>query len=412
MFHFVYADNRGNAYDHPEYLALGRLGQNIVEPDPGEFISMPEGASLVLIPERTAIVADKTGSFQKYKGGLPVGALLPQGYTRTLLPAFVNDKKGAILPLFGYAAVAFKDNQFYVAAKSTDIDDKWNPKHFNTEDLEARVRALQKKMPNNSIVQQLAHCALNYSCFTAQNIFYGRWEGGIPVSPVCNAQCLGCISLQPSECCPSPQTRIARAPKVAEIVELGLHHLNHGPEAIISFGQGCEGEPSLQGQIIGEAIREIRSQTSQGTINMNTNAGYTDGISKVVEAGIDSLRVSLNSGSKEMYEGYYQPRNYSLENVKQSLRLAADKGVYTYLNLLFFPGVNDCEGEVESLIALVQETGVKAIQIRNLNIDPDLLLAQLPTPQGEALGVPAFLEILKQELPKVEIGNYTKPTQK
>ena len=124
------------------------------------------------------------------------------------------------------------------------------------------------------------------------------------------------------------------------------------------------------------------------------------------------MRVSLNSGSKEMYEGYYQPRNYSLENVKQSLRLAADKGVYTYLNLLFFPGVNDCEGEVESLIALVQETGVKAIQIRNLNIDPDLLLAQLPTPQGEALGVPAFLEILKQELPKVEIGNYTKPTQK
>ena len=93
MFHFVYADNRGNAYDHPEYLALGRLGQNIVEPDPEEFIPMPEGASLVLIPERTAIVADKTGSFQKYKGGLPVGALLPQGYTRTLLPAFVNDKK-------------------------------------------------------------------------------------------------------------------------------------------------------------------------------------------------------------------------------------------------------------------------------------------------------------------------------
>ena len=43
MFHFVYADNRGNAYDHPEYLALGRLGQNIVEPDPEEFIPMPEG---------------------------------------------------------------------------------------------------------------------------------------------------------------------------------------------------------------------------------------------------------------------------------------------------------------------------------------------------------------------------------
>lgn len=409
MFYFVYADQEGNAYDHHKYLALGRLGNNIVEPSPEEFIPMPEGASLVLIPGRTAIVADQTGNFQKYKGGFPVGALLPQGYTRTLLPAFVNDQKEATLPLFGYAAVAFKDNQFYIAAQKTDVDDQWNPKHFNTKDLETKVRALQNKFPKNTIIQQLAHCALNYSCFTAQNIFYERWEGGIPVSPVCNAQCLGCISLQPSECCPSPQTRIAQAPQVAEIVELGLQHLNNGPETIISFGQGCEGEPSLQGQIIGEAIQKIRQKTSQGTINMNTNAGYTPGIAQVVEASIDSLRVSLNSGTKELYEGYYQPRNYSLENVKGSLRLAADKGVYTYLNLLFFPGINDCEGEIESLIALVQETGVKALQLRNLNIDPDLFLTQMPTPQGEALGVPAFLEILQEELPEVEIGNYTKP---
>ena len=179
--------------------------------------------------------------------------------------------------------MAFKDNQFYVAAKKTDIDDKWNPKHFNTEDLEARVRALQKKLPDNSIVQQLAHCALNYSCFTAQNIFYARWEGGIPVSPVCNAQCLGCISLQPSECCPSPQTRIARIPKVAEIVELGLHHLNHGPKTIISFGQGCEGEPSLQGKLLKSYLGNTQPNLS-GYYKHEHQCRLYDRISKVVEA--------------------------------------------------------------------------------------------------------------------------------
>ena len=116
MFHFVYADNRGNAYDHPEYLALGRLGQNIVEPDPEEFIPMPEGASLVLIPERTAIVADKTGSFQKYKGGLPVGALYLKGILEPSYQPLLMIKRSNPASL-GYAAVAFKDNQFYVAHK-------------------------------------------------------------------------------------------------------------------------------------------------------------------------------------------------------------------------------------------------------------------------------------------------------
>jgi len=67
---------------------------------------------------------------------------------------------------------------------------------------------------DNRIIKQLSECALQYQCFTAQNIFYKRWEGGIPVSPVCNARCLGCISLQPAECCPSPQSRIDFTPTI------------------------------------------------------------------------------------------------------------------------------------------------------------------------------------------------------
>ena len=58
---------------------------------------------------------------------------------------------------------------------------------------------------------------------------------------------------------------------------------------------------------------------------------------------------------------------------------------------------------------LVRECQVKAIQIRNLNIDPETMQGILQTVEGEALGVPAFLQVLAEELPEVEIGNYTKP---
>ena len=79
------------------------------------------------------------------------------------------------------------------------------------------------------------------------------------------------------------------------------------------------------------------------------------------------------------------------------------------MNLLTFPGINDCSDEVESLLNLVQENDVKAIQVRNLNIDPETMKPIIELLKEEPLGVPAFLNILEEELPDVAVGNYTKP---
>lgn len=408
MYDFVFADNDGNGYIDENFRALGRLGESFVEIAPEEMIPLPQGASLTMIPGRTAVVLDKKGNFRTYPHeGWAMGALLPQGYTRTLLPAFINDKKEPLLPLFGYAAVCAVDGEFYVAAVATDEDDHWNPKHFSTSELPHLVDKLKTQMPQNRLIEHLGHCALTYGCFTAQNIFYHRWEGGIPVSPVCNANCLGCISLQPSECCPSPQERIKFRPSVEEVAELMNYHLDKD-DAIISFGQGCEGEPSLQAETAAEAIRRVRAENKMGTINMNTNAGYTKGIKMLCEAGIDSIRVSLNSATEEVYRGYYRAGGYRLNDVKNSLKIAAAHGIYTYLNLLYYPGLNDKEGEIEALLDLVRECEVKAIQVRNLNIDPEMMTPLVNLAQGDAYGTLAFLEILHDELPEVAVGNYTK----
>ena len=86
-----------------------------------------------------------------------------------------------------------------------------------------------------------------------------------------NAACVGCISLQPSGCCPSTQDRIAFVPTPREIADLAIAHLESAPRPIVSFGQGCEGEPLLQAGVMAEAIRLIRARSSLGTINLNTN---------------------------------------------------------------------------------------------------------------------------------------------
>ena len=266
-----------------------------------------------------------------------------------------------------------------MAAFQTDEPTKWDPDSYDTPDLPRKVEERLERFPNNRLLRQLAKCSVTYSCPTAQNVFYRRWEGGIPVSPTCSARCIGCISLQPSECCPSAQTRIDFVPSVQEIVEIAVPHLKEASSAIISFGQGCEGDPLLQGEVLSQAVACIRAETDCGILNLNTNAGLTQEMEKVCRAGLDSVRVSMISARKEIYDAYHRPEGYSFGDVIASIRQAKDFGVYVSLNLLTFPGLTDRKEEYEALSDLVDKSGIDMIQFRNLNIDPDVLVQALRT---------------------------------
>lgn len=414
MYQLVYADPRGRYFDHGSLGAVGRTGDMFVEIEDEDVVEFPAGASLVLLPGGHPVGINQGGRFnlldKSPRSGTPafaVGALLPQGYTRTLLPAFRRSTGEKPLPLMGYAAVAWRGGQLFVAARRTDNPERWDPVHYNTDYLPELVEGRLRDHPDNRILRQLSRCALEYSCFTAQNIFFTRWEGGVPVSPACNARCLGCISKQPAECCPSPQERINFQPTVDEVVEIMAHHLENAPGAITSFGQGCEGEPALAAETIVEALHRVRGLTGRGTINMNSNAGYTRGIREICEAGLDSIRVSLISAREEAYNAYYRPRDYTLSNVRQSIMAARENGVYVSLNLLVFPGLTDREEETETLCQLIQETDVNMVQLRNLNIDPDFLLKKMPPGEGEIIGIPAFVEQLRA-IPDLQVGNFSR----
>ncbi|TYO96539.1 radical SAM protein [Desulfallas thermosapovorans] len=408
----LYADEQGRMYDHG-LGAVGRTGDRLVEIVEEDMLELPPGASLTLLPGSTPVGMDGRGDFkllQRVPGGggpaLAVGALLPQGYTRTLLPGY-RRRAGKPLPLLGYAAVAWRDGRVYVAATRTDEPDRWDPVHYNTADLPQLVQRRLARAPKNRILAQLAHCALEYSCYTAQNIFYTRWEGGLPMSPACNARCLGCISLQPAECCPSPQSRLTFKPTGSEAVEVALHHLLHAPEGIISFGQGCEGEPALAAGDIAPVIERVRQKTGRGTINMNSNGGYTRGVEKICRSGLDSLRVSLISARQQVYQAYYRPRDYRLADVARSISIARSRGVYVSLNLLVLPGLNDRDIEIEAMVKFITDNGVNKVQLRNLNIDPDFLFRFVPA-AGEICGIDGLIEALRG-IPGLELGNFSRP---
>lgn len=408
--HLVYADEQGRVFDHPELYGVGRSGDSLVELMEEDLIPLPAGATLVGLPGTRAVgINPETGEMQALDPGhQAVGALLPQGFTRLYVPGYLKRDKSKLFPLFGYTAVVWKDDGFYVAADPTDDPEPWNPENCDRRELELQVERLLAAYPDNRLYRHLSHCALEYECLTASNTFLRRLEGAVAVSFACNAGCYGCISEQPQDSgFPAPQTRLKFKPTVEEVVEIMLEHLNSAPDAIISFGQGCEGEPSTQAPTIVEAIRRARAQTSSGYININTNAGLTDHLRAITDAGLDLMRVSIISALDDHYNAYYRPRGYTLKNVERSLRYAADKGVYTSINYLVFPGVTDREEEIEAMIDFVKRTGLRLIQMRNLNIDPDAYLSLIPKARGEMYGMKTLLDIFRQELPDVVIGSYT-----
>ena len=367
---------------------------------------LPEGADLQLLPDRQAVALDADGE-EVVIEGLAVAARIPVGCTRTLLPAFEEPPQGVgYLPFFGYTAVFARGDELLCAALRTESNPHWAPEHYHREELGDRIAELKGRFEGNRILDQLEICALEYGCYNAQNIFMHRWEGAVTVSPACNAQCRGCISLQPEDLPPSPQERFKFKPLVDEIVELGAFHLQ-APDAIFSFGQGCEGEPLLAGDAIAEAVAQLSPLDGRGTIHLNSNASLPDKLQKIVDAGLDSLRVSTNSVLSHVYEAYYQPKRYKFEAVKECTRIAAEAGCHVSLNLLMMPGWTDAEEEVEALIEFINGYGVRMIQLRTLNIDPNFYAAYVPLPNGKAIGIPALLDRLRRECPALTLGNHS-----
>ena len=411
--YLIYCTSAGEIVEEPHLQALA-FGNRPLEL--ADLIPLPDGVTLSMMPDRLAVGQKRNGERQMISQihGWAAAALLPIGYTRTLLPAYEKVPDTEPLPFFGYSAVAGVNGRLYVAAIKTDDPRKWHPRAFHTRSLTRLVHEKQAAYPANRIIAQHAHCALDYSCPTASNLFFGRWEMAIAVSPGCNARCIGCISKQEEENLISPQDRLTFIPSVEEIVEVAVPHLERAEEAIVSFGQGCEGEPLLQWRRIEQAIKIIRTCTEKGVININTNASNPRWLQRLYDAGLDTIRASTISGHPETYTAYYRPLGYTFEDVKESLKRARDAGVYSSINLLSFPGMIDREREVEALLAFVKETGLRLIQLRNLNIDPEVLLPRMPAldSMGKALGIGTMIAILKEEVPDVEIGNFTRPVKR
>ena len=196
-------------------------------------------------------------------------------------------------------------------------------------------------------------------------------------------------------------------PRVSEIAAIAVPHLQHAPDAIVSFGQGCEGEPLLQASLLEKAIRSIRARTQRGTININSNASLPAKIKLLAEAGLDSLRVSLNSARAEYHARYYRPVDFSFADVLESIDIMKKAEKFVSLNYFILPGFSDDPDEFAALCRLIEEHRPDLIQLRNLNMDPDWYLETVGyAPGTPPMGIRTWFAELKQLFPMLRFGYF------
>jgi pyruvate-formate lyase-activating enzyme len=408
--YLLYSDGKGNIFEDTSLYAVGRSGWDAM-PIPGdEWILLPEGGSLYELPGRRGIGIDvRSGEMRLCDKGWAVAAFIPPAHTGLYLAAYETAPEAPTLPLFCYTATGWHNEQFYVPAVRIERDIRQECAGYDQELINQGTANLLKAYPHNRLIKHLMeNCCQTYNCPAARNFALGRWECPVPSSPACNANCIGCISFQPQEeSIVSTQDRLTFKPTAEEIVEFTVPHLESAPYPIVSFGQGCEGEPLLMWETIAQSIREIRKHTPKGNININTNGSKPAAVRALCEAGLNSIRVSTNSARKHIYEAYYRPNNYVFEDLAESIRIVRSYGGWASINYFVFPGMTDSVEEYEALRTFIRETDLTMIQWRNFNIDPDWYLGKIGvTESSEILGVKQLMELIHEEFPKVKFGYF------
>lgn len=412
----LYSDGEGNIYEDETLYAVGRAGWDAFPVESDQWIELPQGGNLYELPGRRGIGIDvETGEMRLCEKGWAVAAFIPPAYTGLFIAAYETMPDAPTLPLFCYTAVGWMNEKNYVPAIRIEKDIRQEAAGFDDAKVQVGTTHLLSAYPENRLVKHLMeNCCMTYHCPAARNFSLGRWECPVPTSPACNANCIGCISFQPEEeSIVSTQDRLTFKPMAEEIVEFTVPHLINAPFPIISFGQGCEGEPLLMWETIKESIIEIRKHTSRGSININTNGSKPTAVDALCKAGLNSMRVSTNSAQKHIYEAYYRPNNYAFEDIIESLKVMRNYGGWTSINYFVFPGITDSEAEYEALRKLIADTQLNMIQWRNFNIDPDWYMGKIGmTDTGEMLGVKQMMDLIQEEFPQLKFGYFNPPMER
>jgi pyruvate-formate lyase-activating enzyme len=402
----VHSDRSGRLVVTADYAAAMSDGSSI-----GPLLQalpLPAGTDVVHLPGRTGIGLDRAGRARELgQGRFGVAAILPIGYLRMGLPAYIDDLGGQPLRPRAYAAVgADPSGQLVVSAVALDaeagaIDGRSAP------DLAARITATQREHPSNRLLRQLARCAKDYRCRAAANAFLGRHDCALPVAAPRNERPPEVLVFH-DDADASPTEPAAFRPSPDEIADAASRHLQGGG-SVVAFGRACEGEPLLAVRVVEQAILAIRERTRLGSIHLETNGSSPVALRRLCDAGLDSVAVRVVSARAETYEAIHRPDGFRFADVRASIAHAIAGKVSVALRVLALPGLTDRPRELEALVGLAGDLPAGGtLVLCDLSADPQRALRIAPSAETP-LGMGRMLDRLRTDAAHLRIVALPRP---
>ena len=406
MFSAVHSDRSGRLVVAADYAAATSDGSQV-----GPLLKalpLPPGTDVVHLPGRNGVGLDRTGRPRELgQGRFGVAAILPVGFLRMSLPAYIDDLGTPPLRPRAYAAVAADANgQLVVSAVALDAD-AGSVDGRSAPDLAARITATQRAHPSSRVLRQLARCAKEYRCRAAANAFIGRHDCALPIAAPRNERPLEVLVLH-DDADASPSEPAAFRPSPEELADLASRHLEGGG-TVVAFGRACEGEPLLAVRVVEQAIVAIRERTGVGTIHLETNGSAPVALRRLCDAGLDSVAIRIASAAAETYEAIHRPDGFRFADVRASLAHAIAGRVSVALRVLALPGLTDRERELDALVGLAGDLPAGgSIVLSDLSSDPQRALRI--TPSAEApIGMDRLLDRLRTDAAHLRIVALPRP---
>jgi pyruvate-formate lyase-activating enzyme len=400
VFSAVHSDRSGRLVVAADYAAAVSDGSSI-----GPLVQtlpLPAGTEVIELPGRIGVGIDRAGRAREFgQGRFGVAAIVPIGYLRLALPAYVDDLTAPPLRPRGYAAVGADTNGNLVVsaavldAEADTVDGRSAP------DLAARITATQRDHPSSRVLRQLARCAKDYRCRAAANAFLGRHDCALPVAAPRNERPPEVLVLR-DDADASPTEPAAFRPTPDELADAATRHLEGGG-TVVAFGRACEGEPLLTVRVIEQAIVAIRERTRLGTVHLETNGSLPIALRRLCDAGLDSVAVRLASARVETYEAVHRPDGFRFADVRASIANAIAANVALALRVLVLPGLTDRSRELDALVGLAGDLPAgSSLVLSDLAADPQRALRIAPSAEMP-VGVDRMLDRLRTDAAHLRI---------
>jgi pyruvate-formate lyase-activating enzyme len=406
MFSAVHSDRSGRLVVAADYGAAVSDGSSIGPLTAA--LPLPPRTDVVHLPGRLGIGLDRTGRARELgQGRFGVAAILPLGYLRMSLPAYVDDLGSPALRPRAYAAVgADPSGQLVVSAVALDqeagaVDGRSEP------DLAARITTTQRDRPMSRVLRQLARCAKDYHCRAAANAFLGRHDCALPIAAPRNERPPDVLVLH-DDADASPTEPAAFRPTPEEIADTASRHLEGGG-TVVAFGRACEGEPLLAVRVVEQAIATIRERTRLGTVHLETSGSSPVALRRLCDAGLDSVAVRVVSARAETYEAIHRPDGFRFADVRASLAHAIAGKISVALRVPALPGLTDRPRELDALVGLAGDLpDGGSLVLCDLAADPQRALGFASSAEA-AVGMDRMLDRLRGDAAHLRIVALPRP---